>query len=150
MSEYYDLVQELVTKAWLVLDKFDSERANFTTFIYKVFFIRIYEISRARRAKKRYHGGMVSLDNDIPDCEELVLMDRIEDLSKKSALEEMIEAEYFESITKLLKPITLEYIYGMKQRELAEKYNISQSYVSRVVRQDIKKAKKELERINSI
>lgn len=143
-SEYYDFVQTLVTKAWITLDKFDDEKANFTTFIYKVFLNEVYMISRARRAKRRQSGYVISLDREVTDTDEIAYIDTIQDLSRKDVLTEMIEEECLEITKSMFRPITLDYLNGMKQRELAEKYNISQSYVSRIIRKDIKQAKEKI------
>ena len=136
--EVADTVQQLVTKAWTVLDKFD-ERAGFTTFIYKVFLNEVLMENRKKHAQCRSSGNIIHLDSEVTDTDEVIYMDMIPDLSRKDVLTEMIEEEYLEIAKRELKPITLDYFNGMKQQDLAEKYNISQPYVSRVIKKDIKK-----------
>lgn len=141
--EYYDMVQQLVTKAWIVLDKFD-ERAGFTTFIYKVFLNEVLMENRKKYAQCRSSGNIIHLDSEAPDTDEVTYMDMIPDLSRKDVLTEMIEEECLEIAKRELRPITLDYFNGMKQQDLAEKYNLSQAQISRIIRKDIKQAKEKI------
>lgn len=143
--EREDVIQILVTKAWHVLDKFDDTRAGFTSFIYKVYENEIKQYYRKKSAKKRACGGLELLDREIKTGDQNILyMDLIPDPNTKDTLTEIIETGYLEDFKNLLEPLTLEYINGAKQHELAEKYGVTQAMISRKIKKNIKKAKEQL------
>ena len=135
--ELEDLIQELVIKAWAVIDKFDDKRAYFPTFINMVFTNELKMKYRAQSAKCRAMVKTISLNETIRGSDEAI---------------EIIDTIPYESESKVdirkykmfLKSITIEYLEGAKQNELAKKYNISQTQVSRRIKKDLENLKEQI------
>ena len=132
-----DLTQDLVIKAWSVINKFDDKRANFSTFIYMVFTNELKMKYREQSAKCRAMVKTISLNELMPGSDEKIeYIDTIADES-----ESKIDIRNYK---KYLRSITIEYLEGAKQNELAKKYNCSQSYISKIIRKDFKKIKEQI------
>lgn len=138
-----DIVQDLIMTCLEKTNRFDSNRGNYSTFIFITCKSAYQTILRTTRTKRRGGGAkQYSLDKLIDD--QIILSDVIKS-SESSPLEKLLEEEKKDKITKafdLMSSITRDYFQGFSQAELAKKYNCSQSRVSVVIRKDIKKMKK--------
>lgn len=133
--EIKDLIQDLVLKAWVIIDKFDDTRASFSTFLFFVFNNELKQKYRKQTAKRRI-TQVISLNAPIPGNETIHLIDTLPDTSNSPISIKILK--------EVAKPITIEYFEGTTQSELAKKYNISQTHVSRLIKKDIKKIKEQL------
>lgn len=131
-----DLIQDLVLYCYNALDRFDDARASLTPFIYACMTNRHRMIYR--REKK--HLGLISLDDEYNAGENLQYHDIV-----CQEVEEHIQlwSRCNEDILKLIKGTILErfYINGELQRHIAKDLGVSQSYVSRIIQNELKKLK---------
>lgn len=143
MSEYEDLVSEGRIGLMKAIRKFDSTRdIKFATWATPCITNEIFMYLR----KNKKHNGVISLEE--PTADKLCVGDLIED-ERAYFVEEVEESEeYAKLIYYILNylPTKLKccILYSMaekKQNEIAEILNLSQSYVSRIMKKVIKKLK---------
>lgn len=137
-----DLIQELLIKAILSLDKFDHTRARFSTYINRVF--RNYTISVFRKTNAQKRGTAyekINLESLI--TENLQYLDIIE-APGISAEAELLEREFLEDLKGIVSNYTIEYLKGEKQADLAVKYGKTKAWLSQKIARDIMIARKKL------
>lgn len=142
-SDYDDYGQDLIMHIWKVKSQFNETKANFSTFCSYCW----NNLFKMKLRNKTYlmHRDALKLDRDIPgsqDCADRIdsYADLISDASP-CTLERLLDSEYNAKISKLLsncKYATRAHFEGQIQKDTARELGISQSYVSRMVRKDIK------------
>lgn len=142
-----DLIQDLVLTGLNSIEKFDSTRGQFSTYLYLRFKHYIGMQARKNRAKKNNSGMKdISIYSPIGNGQ-TELIDTIED-PEADILKQMINDEkqkIIKDIMNKLNPITIEWLNGKNQADIAKEKGLSQSHVSRLIKHDICQARKEVE-----
>ena len=134
-----DILQELVTNVFIKMKNYDFSRGSATTYIYSIVRNDYLLIQRKNSAKKRGSGVKpLSLYKIIYDNENIMLMDLIP--AKKDETPLTVKyCDFLNDIQPLIKePLRLS-LQGLKQKEIAEKLNVTQASVSRAIKRNIEK-----------
>ena len=137
-----DLVQELVTYVFEKLDKFDTKRGKFSTYVYKLCHNKQLMLLREQNTmRSKSNFNTVSL-NEIIDEEDSERVDLLIDTSDNSVYYKKAVVDY---VYPRLSDIAKKYFDGVNQVDLAKEYNISQANISRKIKKEIADIKKKLE-----
>lgn len=129
-----DLVEDLVSDAYLKKDKYDESKGAISTYFIKIMENRIRENDRTKKCKKR-DGVVISYDNKMDtDGKEYNILfdddfDLASDINKKNILEQIIPLVDL--------PLKL-YINGYTQQEIAVKCNTTQATIQKRITANIK------------
>jgi RNA polymerase sigma factor (sigma-70 family) len=131
--EREDYVQDLLWHAWKNLDKYDEKKGtSFTTFIYFCWsnVLKMFIRSLKRRP--------ILLENTfvIKDGVKCEYLDTIPD-DTPQVLDTLIKNEFNTTIMSGCGDILLDYLNGSKQCDLANKYNLSQPTISKIIKRNI-------------
>jgi RNA polymerase sigma factor (sigma-70 family) len=136
-----DLIQELVIHAYSKTNLFDESKSTFSTFVCFCMEIRLKEIHRYNTAAKRFNGlenysldyeydndkgNTISYSDVIP-----VEYDYAKELDKQEILKQILPM--------VEEPLKLVYFEDKTQAEAAKILGVNQSYVSRLIKQNIQK-----------
>ena len=117
------------------LKKFNPNRCKWATYFSKIMVNEILIVNRKRNKEL----PLISLDTVICMDSNLTIQDVVQ--SKEDVMEKAVNLIILEEILKhlenskaLKKEIFKLYLQGVSQREIGEKFNFSQSYVSRIIR----------------
>lgn len=155
LSEREDLIQELAMHFFnYAVKKYDPEKnVKISTFAVMAMNSKVKMYYRSSAFKKNKELPF-SLDSEIEsDTEKLLFYDVLKDEKILSPLQQY-EKDMRDNYVKQLcenNPIIYDYyIEGLNQEQLSKKYNISQSYVSRIIKKVIDKTRKEYDQMEII
>lgn len=138
-----DFHQEAQIGLWKASNAFDpSKNIKFASFA--VVCIRNACLMAIRRNKKYSCSSVVSFDELLPGMENITYADTIPDPSVGELLAECTIKEALSTLPKKEQLILNQLVAGRNQAEIGRELGISQSYVSRIVRQARNKLEREL------
>lgn len=140
-----DLIQELVMVGLRAIEKFDSKRSNFATYLYWCFKGYISD-KRKKNMSIKNGGGQIEISIYTKTTRNVLLIDTLES-EEKSPLNKIIEEEkqkFINEVMDLLDPLTIEWLNGGRQREISKKAGFSQANLSRFIKNDIEGARKKV------
>jgi len=138
-----DFHQEARIGLWKAARAFDPSK-NIKFASYAVPCIRNACLMLIRRNSKYTRFSVVSFDELLPGTENITYADTIPDNSKGDLLAECAVREAFAKLPKRQLTIIQHLMAGRNQAEIGAELGISQSYVSRIVRQARNKLEREL------
>lgn len=137
-----DLVQDLITIIVDKIDQFDSEKAEFSTWVYAVCNNKRLMLLRKENAiKRKSNVNTISLNNIVDDqgTESVDLL--IDDNDTSSYYKKVI----VDLVYSQLSDMTKKYFDGVNQVDIAKECGMSQANVSRKVKKEINEFKKKFE-----
>lgn len=133
-----DLIQELVVYTYTKLPYYDESRGSWSTFVINCMYSKLAILYRSKNAKKRNCGQPVdSLDDTYYDS--LPYYDVIP--SDIDVVKEVHKKEILNEILPLVDDPLKMYLDGFTQKEIADKYGVSQAQISRDIKKNIQKIK---------
>lgn len=139
-----DMRQTLLLKVWIALSKFEKSKGNFSTYVYIVCKNTTLNHIRTMLTNKR-KVSLSSCSLDAKNCDDISLINVLED--EKIGDERTDKYLELENIVKLLnKESKLHFIDGYTYKEIAEIEDKSISIIHYIVRKNINKIKKEIQK----
>jgi RNA polymerase sigma-70 factor (ECF subfamily) len=133
-----DLLQEIFYKVFMILKKFNPNKASFRTWIYRV--SKNYVINHLKSANYRLHHGNYEYDDTInkskEDIEENAINDNRIDMVLK-AMSNVLSKKHFEIMH-------LHYFSNLTVKEISESLGIPNKTVYKAIKSSIEKIKKEV------
>ena len=138
-----DELQQIVTHVHLKLAGYDPNKGKLSTYLYKIIINSYYLIKRVENAKKRQSNkNTYSLDNYIEDDEgKPISMLELQADENVDIVYNYIKRKTLEQIEPLVEEPLRMWLDGFKQAEIAEKFNVTQSIISRKINNNIIKIK---------
>jgi len=138
-NETEDLLQEIFFKLYKNLKKFDSKKASFRTWMYRV--SKNYVLNHLKTAEVRFNRSALEYDDSInksdEDIEERVVNDnRINQVL--TVMKRLLSAKHFEIMH-------LHYFSNLTVKEISETLQIPDKTVYKAIKVSIKKIQKEVE-----
>lgn len=144
IDEYYDICAIALCKASIA---FDETKSSFSTYAYKSMFnAYLLNIRKETAQHKIPRELIVSYDKDCSKDgidEAMNFKDMLEDNVdiEANVIFNITMKEYFNKLSKLQSNILILALYGYKQEDIANKFNVSRNYVSKIKRDFIKHIK---------
>ncbi|MDT8336521.1 MAG: RNA polymerase sigma factor [Candidatus Izemoplasmatales bacterium] len=137
-NETEDLLQEIFFKLYKHLKKFDSSKASFRTWMYRV--SKNYVLNYLKSSKKRMSNVSVEYNDDINQASE--------NIEEQAVNDEKINL-ILKAMEKLLKPkhyeiMHLYYFSNLTVKEISETLEIPDKTVYKAINTSIEKIKKEV------
>ncbi len=129
-----DIVQDLVIDVYYKLDKYKKDKSKFSTFVYMV--CKTSYLMKQRKKK------LITVSLDLPVDDEIYMYDMAEDDSE-NALDEILKKDniVYYIYNNICSPQLKDYLNGMKQKDIAKKYNIPCSTLNQRLSKEIKMLK---------
>ncbi len=125
-----DMHQEALLGLWKACLTFDESKSKFSTYATQCILNQIRMVMRGMQKQP----DIVSLDAPIRDTDEAFLASVIEDCSATIDTGCIALQEFIRSLSEKERTIVQYKMEGLTQRQIAEKFNKSQSWVSRILK----------------
>ena len=132
-----DLVQEIFYKTYQSLSKYDSDKAGFRTWLY-----RIASNHTINYVNSKYHKSKVASEVDVDLLQDDT--DIIEDTIRDEQLNAIVAAMKKVLIKKHQKILSLHYFSGLTVQEISESLDIPDKTIYKALKTGIEKIKQEV------